>query len=364
MQGTLKIDVTANLTRLDADLNKASSLIQASIDAFGKRVRNAGKPIVLPVDVAPLGDRQRRALEAQCAAIAPRISQEMAQRWRESDQKYWTPRDEYVERVRVLQEKVNAGEISTQDQKEGIGKAQARWDASQPVSNLEQLGKQASEQLQKTFTDFLFDPFNAKVDDMVLNFLKAMQKMAAEAAAKEVFNAVSNTDLWKKGADWFKGSWNQSSQWISSGISTGASWLATLFAADGGVFDRGAHVAFAKGGAFTNGIVNRPTLFPFAKGAGLMGEAGPEAIMPLTRASNGSLGVRALLDVGGSGSGNVIQINTHINVEGSKAKSEDHSGDSDAASRQLSTMIADGAKSVVFKEQQPGGSIWRLVNGR
>lgn len=45
---------------------------------------------------------------------------------------------------------------------------------------------------------------------------------------------------------------------------------------------------FALGGAFTNSIVNKPTTFDM----GLMGEAGPEAIMPLHRGANGSLGVR------------------------------------------------------------------------
>jgi tape measure domain-containing protein len=75
--------------------------------------------------------------------------------------------------------------------------------------------------------------------------------------------------------------------------------------------------AFAKGGAFssgvrrfaTGGIVNGPTLFPFADGGamqmGLMGEVGPEAIMPLQRGSDGSLGVRAAMGgngMGGSGS--------------------------------------------------------------
>jgi phage-related minor tail protein len=47
------------------------------------------------------------------------------------------------------------------------------------------------------------------------------------------------------------------------------------------------------GGAFTNQIVDTPTLFKFAKGTGLMGEAGPEAIMPLKRDGSGNLGVRA-----------------------------------------------------------------------
>lgn len=46
--------------------------------------------------------------------------------------------------------------------------------------------------------------------------------------------------------------------------------------------------------AYSNTIVSRPTLFPFAKGMGLMGEAGDEAIMPLKRAGDGSLGVRVM----------------------------------------------------------------------
>ena len=45
--------------------------------------------------------------------------------------------------------------------------------------------------------------------------------------------------------------------------------------------------------AYSGSVVNRPTFFPFAKGTGLMGEAGPEAILPLDRDGSGRLGVRA-----------------------------------------------------------------------
>ena len=61
--------------------------------------------------------------------------------------------------------------------------------------------------------------------------------------------------------------------------------------AKGNIFDAGL-MQFAKGGTFTNGIVHSPTMFKFAQGTGLMGEAGPEAIMPLKRDSQGNLGVR------------------------------------------------------------------------
>lgn len=79
-------------------------------------------------------------------------------------------------------------------------------------------------------------------------------------------------------------------------------------------------VKLAKGGAFTNGLYNSPTLFRFAKGGkfGVMGEAGPEAVMPLTRSSDGSLGVRA--DISGSSNGNVV-VNV-INNSNASARTE------------------------------------------
>ncbi len=73
----------------------------------------------------------------------------------------------------------------------------------------------------------------------------------------------------------------------------------TLANSQGNVFAGGRSLTeFAHGGALTNAIVNRPTLFPMAKGMGLMGEAGAEAVVPLTRMSSGDLGVQNLPRVG------------------------------------------------------------------
>ncbi len=58
--------------------------------------------------------------------------------------------------------------------------------------------------------------------------------------------------------------------------------------AHGGAFAQGRVMPFANGG-----VVNGPVTFPMRGGTGLMGEAGPEAIMPLTRGPDGRLGVRA-----------------------------------------------------------------------
>ncbi|WP_395540220.1 phage tail tape measure protein [Neotabrizicola sp. sgz301269] len=71
--------------------------------------------------------------------------------------------------------------------------------------------------------------------------------------------------------------------------------------AKGGGFAQGRVMPFAQGG-----IVASPTMFPMRGGRGLMGEAGPEAIMPLTRGADGRLGVQA--------AGGVRPVNVVINI--------------------------------------------------
>lgn len=69
--------------------------------------------------------------------------------------------------------------------------------------------------------------------------------------------------------------------------------------ATGNVFSQGRIMPFADGG-----IVNSPVLFPMRGGTGLMGEAGPEAIMPLARGADGKLGVR--------GGGSSVRVTVNI----------------------------------------------------
>ncbi len=85
---------------------------------------------------------------------------------------------------------------------------------------------------------------------------------------------------------------NPLSSWMGKGVDKVFDWIVGTENAMGNVYAQQGLVPFADGG-----IVTRPTIFPFAKGIGLMGEASPEAIMPLTRI-NGKLGVAA---VGGGG---------------------------------------------------------------
>lgn len=81
----------------------------------------------------------------------------------------------------------------------------------------------------------------------------------------------------------------------------------------------------AKGGAFTNGVYSSPTLFKFANGGqfGVMGEAGPEAVMPLRRGSDGSLGV----DAEGIGGNNVVvNVINNSNAQASVNQRETRQG--------------------------------------
>ncbi|MEM0977270.1 MAG: phage tail tape measure protein [Pseudomonadota bacterium] len=72
--------------------------------------------------------------------------------------------------------------------------------------------------------------------------------------------------------------------------------------AKGGVIANGRVHPFAKGG-----VVNSPTTFPMQGGTGLMGEAGPEAIMPLARGADGRLGVQ--------GGGSAVNVTMNVTTQ-------------------------------------------------
>lgn len=113
-------------------------------------------------------------------------------------------------------------------------------------------------------------------------------------------------------------------------------------AADGAAFSNGIK-PFAMGG-----VVGSPTLFKFANGGamntGVMGEAGPEAIMPLSRGSDGKLGVTA------SGSGSSTN-NVTVNVDATGSKVQ---GDNNGAN-QLGRAVAAAVQEELLRQKRPGG---------
>ncbi len=120
-----------------------------------------------------------------------------------------------------------------------------------------------------------------------------------------------------------------------------SSWISGLFSV-APAFTEADFLKSAKGNAFQNGnvirlalggIVNRPTLFKMASGAGLMGEAGPEAVMPLARDSSGRLGVATS---GGSPQNIQVQI---INQSGSSVKATQSKATFDGQKTVVSVVI-------------------------
>jgi lambda family phage tail tape measure protein len=128
----------------------------------------------------------------------------------------------------------------------------------------------------------------------------------------------------------------------------------------GGAWSSGVQM-FANGGAFTNSIVSTPTAFGMTGGrAGVMGEAGPEAIMPLTRTSSGKLGVLAA----GGGSGTAISINAPVTVVTQDRGSEGMQIDQQALSRNLQSQMQAVAEKAVADSWRAGGTSFRNANGR
>lgn len=135
------------------------------------------------------------------------------------------------------------------------------------------------------------------------------------------------------------------------------------------IADYGSNFQFnAKGGvysssdlsAYSGQVVDNPTFFAFAKGAGVMGEAGPEAIMPLTRAADGSLGVRAVS--GGASEGAPPQVFITINGDGSTASQS--SGGLEKFGKSVGNFVRDEYRKLIQADLRPGGAIWNSTNGR
>lgn len=247
------------------------------------------------------------------------------------------------ERLRDQEGYYAASDAQRDDWMTGLSEGYANWvDEATDYSSLAADGmKQAMGGAVTTITDML----NGNVDswkDWGVSVLKIIQNVLVNMA---VANGVSS---------------------IGSLFSFGASSAAT---ASGGtaIQNAGANFTFnAKGNvydspslsAYSNGVFQTPQLFAFAKGAGIFGEAGPEAIMPLTRAPNGDLAVRA---VGmPQVSGGVPSVNFgDINIQGGSPQASSQ-GTAGAAGRQLKDAITG-----VINEQasMPGSPLWRLIKG-
>lgn len=195
---------------------------------------------------------------------------------------------EHLEKTRdtmlFLADAFYAGKISAEQFSEAASTALGNLpdDAKKATDAMNEFAVQAARNMQDAFADFLFDPFKDGVNGMLENFGIAIRKMIANAVAADLSKYLFGDIAGGEG---------------SGLIGKGFDFLSGLVPnAQGGVY---ATPALA---AYSGSIVSRPTVFPFAKGIGLMGEAGPEAILPLKRGSDGKLGVSS------GGGGHTINV--------------------------------------------------------
>ncbi|HCR1107412.1 TPA: phage tail tape measure protein [Klebsiella aerogenes] len=184
------------------------------------------------------------------------------------------------------------------------------------------------------FVDTLADALNdneASWKDWSISVLKSIEKVLINAAIVNSLKSLS-----------------------SSGGAFGSFLSAIVPNADGGVY-RSANLS-----AYSGQIVSSPTLFAFANGAGLMGEAGPEAIMPLTRAANGKLGVAS---VGGGGGGH-YETNIEVHVDRSGNTDAQTGGNADAVGQAFAQTVSQSVQDGIRRELRPGGMIWAAQQSR
>ncbi|MBO9717527.1 MAG: phage tail tape measure protein [Pseudoxanthomonas sp.] len=144
------------------------------------------------------------------------------------------------------------------------------------TSSLTEFALQAARNMQDAFGQFFFDVLDRGFDGMVESFANALKRMAAEFASSQFLKMLSQALSGVQGDGW----------WATLARSVGTAMRPTPNAL-GGAYQS------ATLSAHSGTIVSKPTLFAFARGAGLMGEAGPEAILPLRRGGDGKLGVVA-----------------------------------------------------------------------
>lgn len=149
-----------------------------------------------------------------------------------------------------------------------------------------------------------------------------------------------------------------SSAAASSGTAIQSAGANFQFNALGGVYDSPSL------SAYSNGVYSTPQLFAFAQGAGVFGEAGPEAIMPLTRASDGSLGVRAVSSAVNNpasyGSTGAPQVHITIQDGGNRSTA---TPEFEQLGRDVGNFVERKYRELVGRDMAPGGAIWNLAKG-
>lgn len=234
-----------------------------------------------------MGDQQRGRYEERLK-IQQQYQDKLEQLKRDSKAKGTYGSDEYRQAEQALQDSLDRRLAEWADYNAKVDASQGDWTlgASRALDNFLAQGSNVAGMTENVFTN----AFNGMADGIAnfaltgkmdfrsftVSILADLAKMEARIAASKLLGSVLG--MFSFGAS--AGGSTPSGAYSSAALSV-------IPNADGGVY-RSAGLS-----QYSGSIVNRPTFFAFARGAAVMGEAGPEAILPLRRGANGKLGVVA-----------------------------------------------------------------------
>ncbi|EPQ9771815.1 phage tail tape measure protein, partial [Escherichia coli] len=255
----------------------------------------------LDIATTGMGDKQRQRYQAQFS-LQQKYQQQLEQLERDSKQKGTYGTDEYRNAEQTLTDSLNRQLNENRRYWQEQEQMQADWKngAMRAFQNFTENADNAAGTAEQMFTVAFSSAGNALATFCTtgkLNFksftsslLSDLAKIMAQMAMMQAVKGIGSAFGWGSAA--------------AASVTPNA---------DGGVYQS------ADLSRYSGTVVNRPTFFAFAKGAGVMGEAGPEAILPLRRGADGKLGVVA--DIGGSGMVMFApQYNIEINNDGTNGQ--------------------------------------------
>ena len=191
--------------------------------------------------------------------------------------------------------------------------------------------------------------FSSFATSVIADLIKIQTRMAASSLLSSLFG------IGMSAAGAAAGGAASGSGGATGDMGMGTGWQNYVPNAKGGVY------ASPSLSAFSGQIVDRPTTFAFAKGAGLMGEAGPEAIMPLKRGADGSLGVR-MVGANQQAVSAAPQVTIHIDGSGNTATQATVGYEQFGAD--IGRYVDQRYRTLRDRDLRPGGTIQRAIKGR
>lgn len=266
------------------ELKKKTLTLTSQLADEESRVRQQH---ALALTTMGMGDQQRGRYEERLK-IQQHYQEQLEQLKRDSKAKGTYGSDEYRQAEQELQNSLDRRLAEWADYNAKVDASQGDWTqgASRALDNFLAQGSNVAGMTENVFTN----AFNGMTDSianfavtgkgsfrsLTVSILADLAKMEARIAASKLLGSVLG--MFSFGAS--AGGSTPSGAYSSAALSV-------IPNADGGVY-RSAGLS-----QYSGSIVNRPTFFAFARGAAVMGEAGPEAILPLRRGTNGKLGVAA-----------------------------------------------------------------------